>query len=121
MRTFEEIEKLAIDHHFITIDGMKYEIELVNTDNQVIIVYDGFIDEYLHFQYQDLTENVEFSSKYETYTVKIPEVYMVEIEVQATSEEEAKELAATIYSDKKIDHLSLYDHAMNQSDWIVDY
>jgi hypothetical protein len=121
MRTFEEIENLALTNKYISIRNHDLmEIELVNIEQQTIICLTRD-KEYEHIHYSEITDEDMFFDGDRVYTIKIPEIHYVNIEVYANNIQEAKNIAEQIYNDSKIPNEPVFEFAYAKEKWIVDY
>lgn len=118
---FKEIEQKALTNKYLVLRNHPVmEIELVNVECQTIICLTKEND-YVHIEYDDITDEDLFLDGDRTYTIKIPEIHYVEIEVVAVSEEEAKDIAEQMYNDSELEHESIYDSTFSKDKWILSY
>lgn len=118
---FKEIEQKALTNKYLVLQNHSVmEIELVNVECQTIICLTKD-DEYVHIEYDDITDEDLFLDGDRTYTIKIPELHYVEFEVAAVSEEEARDIAEQMYNDSELEHESVLGFTFSKDKWIVSY
>ena len=118
---YDVVERFAINDRYLIKNGIKYEIELVNCDARVIVAYNEATDEYEHFHYDDINlDEDEFESPIQKYVVQIKEVHVVRVEVEASSEDEARNIAEQMYADQELENDPVYDHTFKKELWDVE-